>query len=365
MMRRSSSQKIGGKTPALIALLLAMLVPVVSLRAQNAPGGYKLLREVPLPQVTGWDYLTIDPEMRRLLISDNSGAVVMDIDTDKVVGRVPDPPFTHGVGFVHGVAFARDLNRGFLSHEVPPSVITFNLQTLAQIGVTKTDPGTDAVIYDPTSKRVFTLNGKKAGVHNATVINAANGNSLATIALPGVPEFAAVDDAGHLYVNIESKSELAEIDTKSLKILNTWPLAPCQEPSALAMDVTHRRLFAGCDNKMLAMVDAGTGKVVATVAIGDGVDATEYDPATGYVFSSNGEGTLTIAHEDSPTQLTRIGDIKTQPGARTMALDTKTHRVFVLYAKFEPHRPAMKTPDNPHRYPSMVPGTARLLIFGQ
>jgi len=365
MMRRNSCQKISGETPALVALLLAMLVPVASLWAQNAPGGYKLLREVSLPQVTGWDYLTIDPEMRRLFISDNSGAVVLDIDADKVVGRVPNPPFTHGVGFVHGVALARDLNRGFLSHEVPPSVIIFNLRTLAQIGVTKTDPGTDAVIYDPTSKRVFAFNGKKAGVHNATVIDAASGNSLATIALPGVPEFAAVDDAGHLYVNIESKSDLAEIDTKSLKIVNVWPLAPCKEPSALAMDVTHRRLFAGCDNKLLAMVDADTGKIVATVAIGEGVDAADYDSATGYVFSSSGEGTLTIAQEDSPTQLTRIGDIRTQPGARTMALDPKTHRVFVLYAKFESHRPALKTPDNPHLYPSMVPGTARLLIFGR
>lgn len=351
---------------AVLAVLVTLLT-LIAPRAKSAPGnsGYHLLREIPLTSVTGWDYLTIDPDDRRLYISDNSGAIVFDIDADKVIGSVPKPPFTHGIGFVHGVAIARELDRGFLSHEVPPSVVIFNLKTMAQTGLAPTSPGTDAIVYDSFSKRVFTFNGKKAGVHNASVIDASTGKSVQTVPLPGVPESAAVDNLGHLYVNIASKSEMAEIDTRTLRLTALWPLAPCENPSSLAIDAANHRLFVGCDNRLMAMVNAITGKVVATVPIGDGVDADVFDPATGYAFASCGDGTLTIAHEASPEKLELIEHVKTAPGARTMALDQKTHRAFLLSATFERHRPAKPTADNPHQYPMMVPGSARLLVFSQ
>jgi DNA-binding beta-propeller fold protein YncE len=361
------NKRVPGIVKTTVAALssLALAVLFVSFSHGAASGsGYKLIRELPMPQVTGWDYMSVDPEARRLYIGANSGAVVFDIDTEKVVGNVPEPPFKSGVGLVHGIAVAREFNRGFLSHEIPPSMIIFNLQSLSQIGVTPTDPGTDAILYDSASKRVFTFNGKKAGVHDATVIDAATGKSAGTIQLPGSPEFAVADGQGHVYANIADKSELAQIDSKTLKVTATWPLVPCQEPSGLAIDVAHRRLFAGCDNKMMAMVDADNGKVVATVPIGDGVDVTAFDPGTGYAFSSNGEGTLTIAHEDSPDKMTLVENVKTRPSARTLAIDLKTHRVFLMTAKMG-RRPEKATADNPHRYPENEPGTAALLILGR
>lgn len=352
---------------AAVIISFALSIGLLALRVQSAPAnsGYRLLRELPVAGETGWDYLAIDPDARRLYITSNSGAIVFDIDAEKVVGNIPNPPFTHGIGFVHGVAIARELNRGFLSHEVPPSVIIFDLKTLAQTGLVSTSPGTDAIVYDRFSKRVFTFNGKQPGVRNATVIDASTGKSVRTLPLPGVPEYAAVDNMGHLYVNIASKSEIAEIDTQMLAVTALWPLAPCQDPSGLAIDVAHHRLFVGCDNRLMAMVNAVTGKVLDTVPIGDGVDANVFDPGTGYAFASCGDGTLTIAREASPEKLELVERVNTAPGARTMALDLKTHRVFLMSAKFESHRPTESTPDNPHRYPMIVPGTARLLILGR
>ena len=350
-----------------VATMSVVLLALMASRVQGAPGksGYRLMRELPLSSVTGWDYLTIDPADRRLYVTDNSGAIVFDIDAGKVIGHVPNPPFTRGIGFVHGVAIARESNRGFLSHEVPPSVIVFDLKTLAPTGLAATSPGTDAVVYDPFSKRVFAFNGKKAGVQNATVIDAATGKSVKTVSLPGVPESAAVDNMGHLYVNIASKSEIAEIDTRTLGITAVWPLAPCQDPSGLAIDPANHRLFVGCDNRFMAMVNAVTGRVLDTVPIGDGVDANAFDPSTAYAFASCGDGTLTIAHEASPEKLELVEQVKTAPGARTMALDLKTHQVFLISARFEPHPPDKATPDNPHRYPMIIPGTARLLVLGR
>lgn len=344
--------------------LAAVLVALLLTPFTYGASGYKLLRELPMPNITGWDYLSVDAEARRLYIGSNMGAVVFDIDAEKVIGNVPNPPLKGGIGLVHGIAVAREFNRGFVSHEVPPSVIIFNLKNLAQTSVTPTDPGTDAIVYDPASKRVFTFNGKKEGVHDATAIDAASGKVVGTIQLSGSPEFAAADGAGHVYVNIASKSALSQIDSKTLKVTATWPLAPCEEPSGLAMDVAHHRLFAGCDNKLMAMVDADSGKVVATVPIGDGVDANAFDPGTGFAFSSNGEGTLTVAHEDSPDKLILVENVKTKPGARTMAIDPKTHRVFLMAGKFG-RRPAKPTPDNPHGYPEVEPGTATLAILGR
>ena len=352
-------------TGTVVTITILLFLP--GLKAQGSatgPSGYKLLRELPMPQETGWDYLSLDSEARRLYIASNSGAVVFDIDAGKVIGNIPKQPLTRGIGLVHGVAFAREFGHGFISHEVPPSVIMFDLQSLAEMGVTPTDPGTDAVIYDPASKRIFTFNGKKRGVHDSTVIDASSGKAIGTIPLPGSPEFPAVDETGHLYSNIASLSEMAQIDTAALKVTAVWPLAPCKEPSGLAIDAAHRRLFAACDNKLMAMVNADTGKIVATVPTGDGVDAVTFDPVTRYAFASAGEGTLTIAHEDSPDELNVVENVRTAPGARTMALDTKTHRVFLMAGRFQSGRP-QATADNPHGYPEIVHGSAKLLIFGR
>ena len=347
------------------SLFVALVASPVVLRLQGATAesGYKLIRSLPLAGEGGWDYLAIDPEARHLYVSRDTGVVVIDIDSDKTVGTIPHSPFSPpSVGFVHGAAIAREFNRGFISHEVPPSVIVFDLKTFTQVGEARTDPGPDAIIYDPYSKRVFTFNGK-AGVHDATVIEAATSKVVGTIPLAGSPEYAATDDNGHLYVNLEDKSELAQIDSRTLKVTATWPLSPCAGPSGMAIDVTHRRLFVGCHNKLMAMVDADTGKVVSTIPIGNGVDANRFDPGTQLAFSSNGDGTLTIAHEDSPNRLTLVENVKTEPGARTMEIDPKTHRAFLVTAKFGA-RPAKPTPDNPHRYPPVLPNTGRLLIFG-
>ena len=210
------------------------------------------------------------------------------------------------------------------------------------------------MLYDPASQRVFTFNGHGG---DATAIDAATGKPVGTIPLGGKPEFAAADGEGHIYNNLEDKSELLQIDTQKLTVTARWPLAPCEEPSGLAMDVKHRRLFAGCHNKMMAVVDADSGKVLATPAIGQGVDANGFDPGYQFAFSSNGDGTLTVVHEDSPEKFTAVASVPTQRGARTMALDLKKHRVFLVTAEFGP--PPAPTPDRPHPRPQAIPGRLR------
>jgi DNA-binding beta-propeller fold protein YncE len=345
-------------------LPLACLVAAVAFMPERAAAtsGYYVLREIPMPEIAGWDYLSIDSDARRLFISNNSGIVIVDIDTMRQVGTVPQPPSFKGVGLVHGVAVAAPLGRGFISHELPPSVYVFDLKTLAPLGVAATDRGTDAVVYDASTRRVFTFNSKQRGVHDATAIAGASAQALGNIPLPGAPESAVADGSGNLYVNIASRSALGRIDARALKLTATWPLAPCKEPGGLAMDVAQRRLFATCDNQIMVMVDADSGKVLSKVSTGEGTDAAAFDPATGYVFVSNGAGTLTIAHEDSREQLSVADDIKTASGARTLALDTKTHRVFLLAGEFG--AAAVRSQDNPHGYPLAKRGTVKLLVVG-
>jgi YVTN family beta-propeller protein len=218
----------------------------------------------------------------------------------------------------------------------------------------------DAIIYDPASKRVFAMNGRSGSV---TAIDGATGNVAGTIPVGGKLEFAAPDGEGHVYVNVENKSEEVELDSKQLTVLAHWPLAPCAEPSGLAIDAKHRRLFAGCGNKMMAVIDADSGKVVATPPIGVGVDADRFDPDTGYAFASCGSGVLTVVHEDSPDKFSVVEDVPTQMGARTMALDTKTHEVFLVTAEFGP--PPAATADHPHPRPTMVPDSFVVLVYGR
>src|SRR5579872_7210145 len=331
-------------------LLLCFLgIPGVPARAA---GQYHLIKKVVLGGEGSWDYLTCDSAAHRLFISRGTHVMVVDTETYKVVGDIP------GTNGVHGIALAPSLGRGFTSDGRSSNVTLFNLKTLKVSGQVKTtgeDP--DAILYDPASRRVFTFNGDSG---NSTAISAASGTVAGTIDLGGSPEFAVADGAGHIYNNLEDKNMVDEIDSKTLAVEQRWPLAPCESPSGIAMDVTHRRLFIGCHNRMMAIMDADTGKVITTVPIGPGVDANRFDPGTGLAFSSNGgDGTLTVVHEDSPEKFTVVDNVTTQRGARTMTLDEKTHRVYLATAEFGPLEPA-KSGERRHR-PTMKPGTFTLL----
>lgn len=337
------------------ALALVMNGAVLAAPPQPAPAGsYHLLQSVPLGGDGFWDYLTLDSDARRIYISHSTHVMVLDADTYKVVGDIPNTPG------VHGIALAPELGRGFTSNGQASTVTIFDLKTLKVLGEVKTTgQNPDAIAYDPSNKRVFTFNGRSG---NSTVIDAAKGTVVGTIELDGRPEFAVADGQGHIYNNLENKSTLLEIDTAKMSIVSRWPMAPCEEPSGLAMDREHRRLFAGCHNQMMAVIDADNGKVVATPAIGRGVDANNFDPGTGIAFSSNGEGTLTVVKESSPDQFTVVQNATTERGARTMALDLKTHRVILVTAKFGP--PPAPTADRPHPWPSIVAGSFHALVMG-
>ena len=311
--------------------------------AAPGPSGYHLLKKIKLGGEGFWDYMTFDSPTRRLFISRGTKVVVLNVDSG------------------NGIALAPELGRGFTSNGAAGSVSIFDLKTLHVIGQAQAGKNPDAIVYDPSSKRVFAMNGRSA---SSTAIDAATGNVARTIALGGKPEFAVADGAGHVYVNIEDKSEIVEIDSRTLAVTARWPLSPCEEPSGLAIDVRHRRLFAGCRNKMMAVVDADSGKVIATPPIGEGVDSDRFDPATQFAFASNGRsGTLTVVHEDSPNKYSVVENVPTQLGARTMELDLKTHEIYLDTAEFGP--PPAPTAGNPRPFPTLVPGSFVVLVFGR
>ncbi len=319
------------------------------------PSGYHLLKTIKLGGEGFWDYLAFDSPTRRLFISRGTKVVVLDVDSEKVVGEIPN---TLGV---HGIALASGQGNGFTSNGQAGTVSIFDLKSLQVIGQAQAGMNPDAIVYDPASKRVFAMNGRSGDV---TAIDATTGKVAGTIPVGGKLEFAVADGAGHVYVNVESKSEEVQIDSKNLVVTAHWPLDPCKEPSGLAIDAKHRRLFAGCDNKMMAVIDADSGKVVATPPIGDGVDADQFDPGTGFAFASNGQsGTLTVVHEDSPDKFSVVEDVPTQRGARTMALDPQTHEVYLVTAQFGP--PPAPTAANPRPFPTLVPDSFVVLVFGR
>jgi DNA-binding beta-propeller fold protein YncE len=343
------------KIHSLFGLLASLALTAVSpASAVEAPQGYHLIKKVVLGGAGGWDYLIVDPAARRLYISRSTHVMVVDADTYAVVG---DIPATDGV---HGIAVAADLGRGFTSNGRAGTVTTFDLKTLQKLAEAKAGKNPDAIVYDPASRRVFACNG---GSQDVTVVDAASGRAEGTIALGGKPEFAAADGKGRVYVNIEDKSEVVAIDARRLKVQARWPLAPCAEPSGMGIDAAQRRLFIGCHNKMMAVLDADSGKVLATPAIGAGVDANAFDAGTRQALSSNGDGTLTVVSEETPEKFSVAQDVATQKGARTMALDAQTHRVFLVTADFAPA--AAATTEHPHQRPSALPGTFTLLVFGE
>ena len=334
-----------------IAIVLLLCSP--SLFAADA--GYHVIKKYKLGGEGGWDYLTLDPDSRRLFISRGTHVMVIDADSGKPAGDIPDTPG------VHGIALAPEFNRGFTSNGREGTVSIFDLKTLALITKVK-DVGDnpDAILYDPATKRVFTFNGRS---HDSTAIDAASGKIVGKIPLDGKPEFGVSTGAGEIFVNIEDKSELTAFDPQALKVKSTWPLAPCQEPSGLAMDVKNRRLFSGCDNKMMAVVNADTGKVITTLPIGDGVDANRFDPETHLAFASCGEGVLTVVKEESPDKYSVLQNVPTQARARTMELDSKNHQIYLVTADFGP-KPAA-TADQPNPRPSVLPDSFVVIVVGK
>lgn len=350
-----SKQTVSIRAALLILFLSMMAFSVFPAEAQTAgSSGYHLVKKVKLGGTGGWDYLEVDPATHHLFITRGTHVIVVDPEQGKIIGDVAD---TSGV---HGVAFANEFNKGFTSNGKSADSTVFDLGSLKTLGTAKADKDADAILYDPFSKRVFTFNGDP---NNATAIDAATGKTISTFALGGGPEFAATDGKGKIFVNLEDKSALVKFDAKTLKIENTWPLAPCESPSGLAIDAMHEVLAVGCHNKMMAFVDGNTGKVLGTVPIGQGVDANRFDPVTGFAFASCGDGTLTIAHEDSPTKFSLVESISTQRGARTMAIDYATHVVYLVSADFGPAPAA--TAENPRPRPAILPDTFTLLIYGK
>jgi YVTN family beta-propeller protein len=332
--------------------LVLFLTAVFSIGAKS-PTQYVIKQKFTLGGDGGWDYLTYDPQGKRLFISRATRVQVVDPEKGTLITEIPD---TAGV---HGIALAQDAGKGFTSNGRENTVTVFDLKTLKQTAKIKLDGGEnpDAIIYDGASKRVFAFNGRSK---NASVIDASNNTVVATIPLDGKPEFAAADGKGMVYVNIEDKNEIQSIDARNAKVVGSWPLTGCEEPSGLAMDAKHRRLFAGCGNEVMAVVNADSGKVVTTLPIGKGVDANGFDPGNELAFSSNGDGTLTVVHQDAPDKFSVVQNAATQKGARTMALNPENHDVYLVTAEIEEQPPA-EGQTRPRR--SMKPGTFTLLVM--
>jgi YVTN family beta-propeller protein len=317
--------------------------------------GYHLVKKVVLGGEGGWDYVNANPDTHRVYISRGTHIMVVDPD-GKVVGDIPNLKGTHGAALVP------DLNRGYSSNGQSNSVTIFDLKTLQVIKEVPLPAaqGPDGYLYDPTSKRVFVFNARS---QDATGIDAETGEVAGTVPLGGKPEAAVADGQGHIFVNNEDKTLLVEFDSKTFKVLNNRPIEGCESPSGLAIDTAHKRVFVGCHNQQMVVVDYTTGKSVAKIPIGTGIDATWFDPGTQLAFSSCGDGTITAAHEDSPDQYTVVDTIKTQQGARTMALDTSNHMIYTVTAEFGPTLAA--SPENPRPRPAIVPNTFTLLIFAK
>ena len=317
-----------------------------------AAGGYRQIGTIPIGGTGGWDYLTVDDQTNRLYVSHTTEVDVVDLKSSSVVGKIT------GLTRVHGIAIAGDLNKGFISDGGANQVVAFDFKTLGVLNKIAAGTNPDGIVYDPFSKRVFAFNGRSK---DASAIDATTGAVAGAIALGGKPEFPVSDGEGSVYDNIEDKNEIVRIDSKRLTITARWPVAPCESPSGLAIDTSNRRLFSVCDNKMMAVVDADSGKVIATPAIGDEPDAAAYDPKAKLAFSSNGDGTLTVIRQADKDHYSVVENVQTKEGARTMALDAATHRIYLSSAEYGA-APA-GTAQNPHPRKTVLSGTFKILIL--
>jgi len=332
----------------LIAVLIALSAILANAGASSAPENrYRFLKEIHIGGEGGWDYLSIDSAAHRLYVTHATRIVVIDTDKDSIVGEIADTPG------VHGFALAPELGRGFSSNGKEAKVSIVDLKTLKTVAKVSTSENPDAILYEPQRQEVFAFNGRGK---SATVFEAKTGKVVATIPLPGKPEFATADSrAGFVYGNIEDKNEVAVIETETHRLAETWPTAPGEEPSAMALDLAHHRLFIGCGNQLMLMMDSTNGKIVASIPIGKEVDAAVFEAATQLVFSSNGEGTVTIARETSPEKLELLQTLSTEASARTMALDPLSHKIYLMSAKIGPVQ---------EKHPEVVNGTQKILVYG-
>ena len=339
-----------GWLAALSALALGTaLAPGTTVQA--APR-YHLAQEVRLPGDGGWDDLTFDDAAHRLFIAHGTRVQVLDTDKLTLAGAIEDTPG------VHGIALAGDVGHGYISAGRSGTIVVFDLKTLARLKEIKATGGNpDAILYDSATHRVLSFNGRG---RNATVIDVKSDEVIGTIALDAKPEFAVSDGEGSVYVNLEDKSSIAQIDAQHMKVTATWPVSGCEEPSGLAIDIAGQRLFAGCSNKVMAVVDMRSGRTLGTAPIGGGVDGAKYDSGMHLALAPCGEGVLTAVATGAGGQPEVAQSIPTQRGARTMALDEHRHRAFLVTASFGPPPPA--TAENPHPRPAILPGTFRLLV---
>jgi hypothetical protein len=343
-----------------LAACVSVLLLAACAFAVPPPGSYHLLKKVPLGAAPGggeyFDYITVDSAARRVYLGHGTEITVVDADSGAAVGRMA------GFERSHGVVLVPEVGKGFITDGGAAKVFVFDIATLKVTGEIKSEPDVDSIFYDSVSKRVFTFNGSSK---NSTVIDPAKGTVVATLDLGGAPEQAVVDGKGMIYDNLEDTNEVIAIDTRTLKIKSRWPVAPAGAPVSITMDRKTRRLFIGGRNpKMLVVMDADSGKIIGEAfPIGDRVDANVFDPATGLVASATREGTLHIFHLDSPGKLSVVETVKTEFGAKTMGLDTKTHNLYLTTADFNPAAAPTEKQKNPQ--PTPIPGTFRLLIYGR
>jgi YVTN family beta-propeller protein len=304
----------------IVSLMVTSALSTAMFGAAAPEAGFSVIKKISIPGQGSFDYLTVDEEARRLYVSHGTGVEVVDIDSLSIIGKIPN---TAGV---HGIAISPETGRGFVSDGQASTVTIFDLKTLKTIGEVPTGQKPDAIIYDPATSRVFAFNG---GSNSTTVIDAATGKVAGTVNLDGGPEFAAADGNGYVFNNLEDENQVLKINSRELKVEQRWPTAPCKSPSSMAMDRANHRLFIGCRSKVMAVINADNGQVITTVPIGDHVDATAFDTETKLIFNSNGEGTISVIHQDSVDKYSLVETVKTLPRAKTMALDLKTHRLFL------------------------------------
>jgi WD40 repeat protein len=340
------------KKPAFILTLL-LLITIGLCRSQDVKSEYKIADKIHLDGDGGWDYLVVDDSTSRLYVSHGTIVQVVDTKKNKVIATIPD---TKGV---HGIALAGDLNKGFISNGKDTSVTVFDLKTLKVNTVIKVSGNNpDAILYDPFSQKVFTFNGKSS---NSTVIDAKTDKVIGTINLPGKPEFSVTDSKGKIYVNIENKSQVCQVNPVSLKIEKNWSVKPGMEPSGMAIDIDDHQLFIVCSNKMMIVLDVRSGKVISSLEIGEGVDGVAYDPGLKRIYASNGDGTLTVVKKENINTFSVLENFPTQIGARTISLSPKTHRIYLPVAKYQAPPPA--TAENPHPRPAPKSGTFTVLVI--
>lgn len=329
-------------------LLLALSVGTV---LQGSPG-YRVTHTFPVGGDGSWDYVVPDPPQHRVFIGRQNRVMVVDANDGKLLGEVT------GINGAHGVAVASRSGHGFATSGNDASVVMFDLNTFKTLGKIPAAEDADAIIYDAASNRVFTFNGD---AHSSTVIDPDAGKLVTNIPLGGKPEYGASAGDGKVYANLTDTSEVVEVDAKALNVIRKWSTVPCKQPVSMAIDVAHHRVLSGCRSGVLAVSDFESGKVVATVPIGQGVDGAGYDPSTGDAFATNADGTLTVIHQDGPDTYRVVETVKTSTGSRNMGLDQTTHRLFVPSATFAPA--AAPTADNPRPRPTVVPGSFALLVI--